>query len=406
MVKLKDAKCPNCGANIQVNDKLENTICQYCGSQVVIEEAIEKYKLEISGKVEVDGIKGRNSKLEQARKHIKLEEYDVAKNILLSIVAEDSLDTESYIEMLKIEVLKMRNEDFDDRLPVKENLKWQKRLDEIKQYYDRIKKIDEENIADSELAEYKGEIDKYVAYAEKLDEYNTEYNNFNTEAIKQLNEYVNKAKMISPECAEGYQEIMSEIIKVGNCIYTYFKQETGGYTKSADRYRVIRFTKINQDGSLEGDYEKITDNDVFNSPRNSLIIYNTDAPKDLEELKRRVNGLFDVTEEYLNQCATGRNAEIDKNNKKIDRKNMVIEAKNKFAKVLIYVDYAIIAMMVIATISTWIKSGIGAAIAMGIFLDSWIIYILVMKIQDHKSDMEINDIYKKRNDLNRRNHVK
>ena len=43
MIKLQDAKCPNCGANIQVNDKLENTICQYCGSQVVIEEAIEKY---------------------------------------------------------------------------------------------------------------------------------------------------------------------------------------------------------------------------------------------------------------------------------------------------------------------------------------------------------------------------
>ena len=108
MVKLKDAKCPNCGANIQVNDKLENTICQFCGSQVMIEEAIEKYKLEISGKVEVDGIRGRNSKIEQAKKHIKLEEYDTAKKILQEIIEEDSLDADAYTELIKVDIEELK----------------------------------------------------------------------------------------------------------------------------------------------------------------------------------------------------------------------------------------------------------------------------------------------------------
>ena len=32
MVELKNAKCPNCGASLQVNEKLNKTICQFCGS--------------------------------------------------------------------------------------------------------------------------------------------------------------------------------------------------------------------------------------------------------------------------------------------------------------------------------------------------------------------------------------
>lgn len=39
-MKLTPAKCPSCGANIEVNETLKNTICQYCGTTVLIEEAI------------------------------------------------------------------------------------------------------------------------------------------------------------------------------------------------------------------------------------------------------------------------------------------------------------------------------------------------------------------------------
>ena len=105
MVKLQAAKCPSCGADIQVNEKLENTICQYCGSTVLVEDAIEKYKIEISGNVKVEGIKGRNDKIEQAKKHHKYDELDKAKNLIKEIVKDDEFDTEAYCELLRIDIL-------------------------------------------------------------------------------------------------------------------------------------------------------------------------------------------------------------------------------------------------------------------------------------------------------------
>lgn len=42
---LEPAKCPSCGANIEVNKDLEKTICQYCGTTVLIKDAIQKYKV-------------------------------------------------------------------------------------------------------------------------------------------------------------------------------------------------------------------------------------------------------------------------------------------------------------------------------------------------------------------------
>ena len=168
MVKLKDAKCPNCGANIQVNDKLENTICQYCGSQVVIEEAIEKYKLEISGKVEVDGIRGRNSKLEQAKKHIKLEEYDTAKKIIKEIIADDSLDVEAYIELIKVDIELFKQREFDENTSNITDYTGWSMFDEIINNYERAKKIDDDNIVDTGLSEYKEELDKYLKLNKKV----------------------------------------------------------------------------------------------------------------------------------------------------------------------------------------------------------------------------------------------
>lgn len=405
MIKLRDAKCPNCGANIQVNEKLENTICQYCGSQVIIEEAIEKYKIELSGKVEVDGIKGRNSKLEQARKHMKIEEYDTAKAILKEIVEEDSLDFESYIELLKIEIIKMRSEDFDENLPEKENLKWQTIFVDMKKYYDRIKKLDEGHTYERELREYQEELDKYMQCLENIEAFNKDYMQFVEETLKTLNDYVNRAKRISKQCAKGYQDLISNSFKVGNTIYTFFRQDSNGYNKTADEYEVTKFTNINLDGSITGDYSKITDNSVFNSPRNSLIIYCNEEPANLEEMKIRAKALFDVTEKYLSECSDIKNTEIDKQNKKLDRNNTVINAKNKILQIRIYIDYAIMAILGLITFISIFTDGIGFAIMLGIFLDSWVFYICVHKIQDHKLDLQLNDMDQKKNNMQKREHV-
>ena len=46
-MKLVPAKCPNCGANINVDEEQETTKCEYCGDAILIDKAIQKYQIEI-----------------------------------------------------------------------------------------------------------------------------------------------------------------------------------------------------------------------------------------------------------------------------------------------------------------------------------------------------------------------
>lgn len=37
LVKLLQMKCPNCNANLQVDDGIESFFCQYCGTKIILE---------------------------------------------------------------------------------------------------------------------------------------------------------------------------------------------------------------------------------------------------------------------------------------------------------------------------------------------------------------------------------
>ena len=39
------AKCPCCGANIQVDQNLERAFCSYCGSEILVQDAVQKIKI-------------------------------------------------------------------------------------------------------------------------------------------------------------------------------------------------------------------------------------------------------------------------------------------------------------------------------------------------------------------------
>ena len=113
MIKLVSAKCPNCGANIEVNKNDDTTRCSYCNSAIIVEDAIAKYKIEVSGKVEVDGISGRNTKLKTVRNHIKVREYNEAHNLLYEIIQNDPFDVDAYIERIKLRVLEIEKKKHD-----------------------------------------------------------------------------------------------------------------------------------------------------------------------------------------------------------------------------------------------------------------------------------------------------
>ena len=50
---LEAAKCPCCGADINIPNDRDNTFCSYCGSKIITQAAVAYHKFELSGKVEV-----------------------------------------------------------------------------------------------------------------------------------------------------------------------------------------------------------------------------------------------------------------------------------------------------------------------------------------------------------------
>lgn len=77
-MKLVAAKCPNCGANLDVNPKLDTTKCEYCHQSILIDDAIAKYKLEISGSFEVENLPKYDNILKLANRNYDNKQYEEA----------------------------------------------------------------------------------------------------------------------------------------------------------------------------------------------------------------------------------------------------------------------------------------------------------------------------------------
>ena len=144
-MKLTPAKCPCCGANLEVNEALKNTICQYCGTTVLIEETIEKYNIELSGKVEVEGIKTDSKKIENAKKHMAIGEYIKAQDLLNEVNADDSFNVESQALWIKNAILlEGFKVDYFEKNFAREDCNGKcNALELIIKHFDRLVKIDE-----------------------------------------------------------------------------------------------------------------------------------------------------------------------------------------------------------------------------------------------------------------------
>ena len=126
MVKLVAAKCPSCGAQLKLDDNLKRTECKYCNTTIIVDEAIENYKIEVKGKVSVDGIKGSNSYIEEAKKDLKLKNYDSASLNCSTVIKEhDKYSNEAYIILLKITIEKIKElEDFENKIKESNTEAW------------------------------------------------------------------------------------------------------------------------------------------------------------------------------------------------------------------------------------------------------------------------------------------
>lgn len=77
-MKLVAAKCPNCGANIDVDKDSDSTKCEFCKSKIIVDDAIAKYKVEISGKVEVENLPKIENYMKLGDRYFDDKEYNDA----------------------------------------------------------------------------------------------------------------------------------------------------------------------------------------------------------------------------------------------------------------------------------------------------------------------------------------
>ncbi len=191
MVNLVSAKCPNCGAQLELDDNMKRAECSFCKSTIIVDDAIAKYKIEISGKVEVDGIKSDNKRMEEAKKYFKIQEYEKARNCIKELLKNDELSIEVQIELIKtdIEIIRQNNyklwiSKYNENISSKGLLYF----NEIIDVYNRIVKLDEKETYKKNLKEYEKIINEYLTINNNM----LECEKYIKEILPLLHEHYNK----------------------------------------------------------------------------------------------------------------------------------------------------------------------------------------------------------------------
>lgn len=90
------AKCPCCGAVIQIPSECEKTHCAYCGSHIISRAAVEFHRVEIVGQVEVKGIATAETLLANAETYMRLTMYNDAMETFLKLTSSHPSDWQGW----------------------------------------------------------------------------------------------------------------------------------------------------------------------------------------------------------------------------------------------------------------------------------------------------------------------
>lgn len=105
-MKLVPAKCPNCGANINVDEEQETTKCEYCGDAILIDKAIQKYKVEIT----VSNMPDLDNYLILGERTYNDNEYNKSYEYYNKAI---ELDPNNFLVVLRLGILKELLSDFN-----------------------------------------------------------------------------------------------------------------------------------------------------------------------------------------------------------------------------------------------------------------------------------------------------
>ena len=95
-MNLVSAKCPNCGANIEVSPEMETTKCKSCGSAILVDDAIQKYKIEVSGEVSLSGISSLENDLELGKQCLAAQDWETAYKVYSGAIDKKSVCFEAW----------------------------------------------------------------------------------------------------------------------------------------------------------------------------------------------------------------------------------------------------------------------------------------------------------------------
>ena len=97
-MKLIPARCPSCGADIEVNKENETTKCKYCDTRIIIDDAIAKYKVELSGKVTVENLPTVINLIKLGTRHLDKNEYKSAQEKFAKALELDADNSELIVK--------------------------------------------------------------------------------------------------------------------------------------------------------------------------------------------------------------------------------------------------------------------------------------------------------------------
>ncbi len=103
MIEFINAKCPNCGADIEVSTLLNEYICNYCGSKLVIEN--NTFRVVKKHTIEKDEIDKKCEEISEKFNSI-LENYSGSKDEMLLMLKEKVGLVSSGKTLAKLEMMK------------------------------------------------------------------------------------------------------------------------------------------------------------------------------------------------------------------------------------------------------------------------------------------------------------
>ena len=110
-MKLVAAKCPSCGADLEIDSTLEATKCKFCNSAILVEDALAKYKLEVSGSVEVGNMPKIDNLLKIANRAYESEKYEDAYGNYNKVI---ELDPDNTLALIRSAICKTLLNNFID----------------------------------------------------------------------------------------------------------------------------------------------------------------------------------------------------------------------------------------------------------------------------------------------------